>query len=71
MKRTAYFVSNQFEFNSLQSAVDNSIKKRDEFLKSNAENIAKIESEVLSTSLGINGHHVFAIIAVTYYPKEQ
>ena len=46
------------------------VEKRDEFIKNNISKISEIENEEIKFLGVANSSNVYAIITLTYYPKE-
>jgi len=70
MKKTEYFTGVNHNTGQLEQAIKTATDKRDSFLETNKEKIAKIESEeiILTTWHGNNGQ-VIPTIKLTYFPK--
>lgn len=70
MKKTEYFVGVNHAMSQLEQAIKTATDKRDSFLQTNKEKIAKIESEeIILTNWSTNNGHVIPTIKLTYYLK--
>lgn len=70
MKKTEYFTGVNHRTDQLELAIKSATDKRDSFLESNKDKIAKIDSEeiILITWQGHN-QNVIPTIKLTYYTK--
>ncbi|GEM_PF-5923798 len=67
MKITKYFIT-QVSNNQLQQGIDNVVRQRDEFIKLNKSDIAKIDEEDIKVESIPN--HILLILKLTYYPQK-
>ncbi len=71
MKRTIYFTAPNSTMQKLETAIQNAVNLRDEWLQKNENNIAKIDNEDIKINTwNTNNQHVMVTIQLTYYPKK-
>lgn len=70
MKSTKLFVSSHHQQSHLKNAIEEIIKKRDDFFASNKELIQEIDKEEYKFVVTGNGLSVYAILEFVYYVKD-
>lgn len=69
MKKTEYFTS-QVSWNEGQQGVLQVVAKKNDFLKQNDKNIAKIDHEDIKITYLPGGNLILFTLLLTYYPKK-
>lgn len=71
IKVTKYFLSGHKDSSHLYTAIEEVEKKKMSFISENLNEIGKIEKEEIKFLSTQNNNYVYAVICLTYFPKEK